>query len=38
MTVTPLAQISQFLHFFVIMLYVVFDGQAARVEDPDIAA
>lgn len=35
--VTPTTQVSQLLHFRVIMLYVVLDRQASRIIYPDVA-
>jgi hypothetical protein len=34
----PFAELTQLLHFCVMMLDVVFDRQTGRVEHPDLAA
>lgn len=38
MGITPVAQISQLLHFGVVVLHVVFDWQAGGIIDSDVAS
>jgi hypothetical protein len=38
MAVTPAAEISEFLHFLVVVLYIIFDGETGRVIDANITA
>lgn len=37
MTIAPFAQIAQLLHFGMIVLDIILDGQTTWVEDTDIA-
>ena len=36
--ITPAAEISEFLHFLMIVLDIIFDRQTGRIEYADIAA
>ena len=37
MAVAPAAEISELLHFLVVVLHIIFDGEASGVVDADIA-
>jgi len=38
MTITPLAELTQFLDAWVILLHIIFDRQPVRIEDANLAA